>query len=140
MLLGRMGGPFWASKQRAWSIPKGGREAGDADLLAVAEREFAEEMGATAPDGVTVSLGSVRLGTKTVVVFARAASFDSSKITSNSFALEWPPHSGRMQLFPEMERAEWFDLPAARSCIVASQEPFLDRLVAALLAGRASES
>lgn len=134
-----MGGPFWVSKPRAWSIPKGGREEGDLDLLAAAEREFAEEMGATAPDGPTVSLGSVRSGSKTVVVFARSAAFDASGITSNTFALEWPPHSGRMQEFPEMERAEWLDLPIARDRIVASQEPFLDRLVAAISQGHSGE-
>ena len=127
-----MGGPFWAAKPRSWSIPKGGREPGDEDLLAAAEREFTEEMGSPAPAGVTIPLGSIRSGAKTVIVFARAAPFDASVVTSNTFELEWPPHSGRIQSFPEMERAEWLAIDMARDCLVASQHPFLDRLLTAI--------
>jgi predicted NUDIX family NTP pyrophosphohydrolase len=128
VLLGHMGGPFWVRKPRSWSIPKGHREVDDEDLLAVAEREFAEEMGSPAPSGASFELGSVRSGKKTVVIFARAGAFDASCIISNTFPMEWPPGSGRIETVPEMDRAEWMDLPTAAERIVASQAPFLARL------------
>jgi predicted NUDIX family NTP pyrophosphohydrolase len=132
VLLAHMGGPFWAKKDQAWTIPKGHREDGEADLLAVAEREFAEEMGAMAPSGLTLELGGIRTGQKTVIAFAREADFDAGAIVSNTFIIEWPYHSGRMAEFPEVDRAGWFDLEAAVTILVASQVPFLNRLAAAL--------
>jgi predicted NUDIX family NTP pyrophosphohydrolase len=128
VLLAHMGGPFWSKKELSWTIPKGHREEAENDLLAVAEREFAEEMGSPAPAGATLELGSVRSGTKTIFAFAREADFDASAIVSNTFTMEWPYHSGRMVEFPEVDRAAWFDRPAAAELLVASQVPFLSRL------------
>jgi predicted NUDIX family NTP pyrophosphohydrolase len=137
VLLGHMGGPFWSGKPRSWSIPKGLREASDSDALAAAEREFAEEMGTPAPTGESTPLGSVRLSNKTVTIFARPGTFDASAIRSNTFSMEWPPRSGRMQDFPEMDRAAWVSITSARDLIVASQAPFLDRLLDAAAQGPA---
>lgn len=127
-----MGGPFWAKKDQAWTIPKGHREDAEADLLAVAEREFAEEMGSAAPSGLTLELGRIRTGQKTVIAFAREADFDADAIVSNTFTIEWPYHSGRRVEFPEVDRAAWFDLDTAATLLVASQVPFLNRLAAAV--------
>ena len=132
MLLAHMGGPFWVNKDRAWTIPKGHREDQENDLLAVAEREFAEEMGSAAPSGPTLELGGIRTGQKTVVAFARNADFDGEVIVSNIFTIEWPYRSGRMAEFPEVDRAAWFDLDTAATLLVASQVPFLKRLAAAV--------
>jgi predicted NUDIX family NTP pyrophosphohydrolase len=135
VLLVHPGGPFWARKDAgAWSIPKG--EIGPAeDPLAAARREFAEETGITLA-GDFMLLGDLRqAGGKHVTAWALKADIDPASVRSNTFALEWPPKSGRMRDFPEIDRAEWFDLDAAREKILASQRPFLDRLRAAL--GRA---
>ena len=132
VLLAHMGGPFWARKDQAWTIPKGHRENGEADLLAVAKREFAEEMGSAAPSGRTLELGSIRSGQKTVIAFAREADFNADTIVSNTFTIEWPYRSGRMAEFPEVDRAAWFDLETAATMLVASQVPFLNRLASAL--------
>ncbi len=130
VLLGHMGGPFWAKKNdHAWSVPKGLRDEGEDDLLTVAEREFAEEMGSPAPTGATIELGSVRSGSKTIHAFARAGSFDATAAKSNMFEMEWPRGSGTMQSFPEMDRAEWLSIEQARVCLVKGQQPFLDRLI-----------
>ncbi len=130
VLLGHMGGPFWAGKDAAaWSIPKG--EYGpDEDPLTAARREFAEELGAAPPPGEPVALGAVRQRTgKVVTVWAQAGDFDTANAVSNTFDMEWPPRSGRVQSFPEIDRAAWFDLDTARGRIVAGQVEFLDRLV-----------
>lgn len=132
VLLAHMGGPFWAKKDQAWTIPKGHREDGEDDLLAVAEREFAEEMGSAAPSGLTLELGRIRTGRKTVIAFAREADFDADAIVSNTFTIEWPYHSGRMAEFPEVDCAAWFNLDAAATLLVASQVPFLNRLAEAV--------
>jgi predicted NUDIX family NTP pyrophosphohydrolase len=132
VLLAHMGGPFWVKKDRAWTIPKGHREDGEGDLLAVAEREFAEEMGSAAPSGPTLELGRIRTGQKTVIAFARDADFDADAIVSNTFTIEWPYHSGRMAEFPEVDRAAWFDLDTAATRLVVSQVPFLNRLAEAV--------
>ncbi|BDD81705.1 phosphohydrolase [Tsukamurella pulmonis] len=128
VLLGHMGGPFWARKDaHAWSVPKGLYT--DEEPIAAAEREFAEELGSPAPSGPTVPLGSVRQsGGKTVTVFAREGDFDAASISSNEFELEWPRGSGRMQSFPEIDRAGWFGLEEAAEKLVKAQAPFLDRL------------
>jgi predicted NUDIX family NTP pyrophosphohydrolase len=133
VLLGHMGGPFWAAKDdRAWSIPKG--EYGPAeDAFAAARREFAEELGSPAPDLTYLDLGHARLsGGKVLTVWAGEADFDASRSVSNTFELEWPPRSGRMQTFPEIDRAAWFTSELAGTKLVASQVVFVDRLIDAL--------
>jgi predicted NUDIX family NTP pyrophosphohydrolase len=129
VLLAHMGGPFWARKDaRAWSIPKGEYPAQE-DPLAAARREFAEEFGAAPPDGPYRDLGEVRQsGGKTVRVWAVEGEFDPSCLISNTFELEWPPHSGRRASFPEVDRAAWFDLDTARAKLVVAQVEFLGRL------------
>ena len=128
--LGHMGGPFWARKQEhAWSIPKGEAEAGESDLE-VARREFAEEVGSPAPELDYVELGTYRYsGGKTVTVFAgEAPEFDLAQIVSNEFELEWPPRSGRMARFPELDVARWVPVAEARSLLVVGQVPAVDAL------------
>ena len=128
VLLVHMGGPFWARKdEHAWSIPKGEYTEGE-DERAVAAREFAEELGSPVPNGLEVELGSANQSGKSVIIFARQADFDATSCLSNTFELEWPPKSGRLQSFPEVDRAEWFDLPTARMKLVKGQVVFLDRL------------
>lgn len=130
VLLGHMGGPFWAGKHdHAWSVPKGLRDDGDDGPLAVAEREFEEEMGSPAPPGSSVELGSVRSGSKTIVVFAREGDFDAAAAVSNTFEMEWPRGSGRVQEFPEIDGAAWLTIDEARHKLVKGQQPFLDRLL-----------
>ena len=134
VFLGHMGGPFWARKQEhAWSIPKGEAEAGESDL-AVALREFAEEVGVPAPDVRYVELGTFRYSSgKTVAVFAgEAPDFELDELRSNEFELEWPPRSGRMQRFPEFDAARWVPVAEVRSLLVAGQLPALDSLQARL--------
>jgi len=129
VLLGHMGGPFWARKdERAWSIPKG-EYGDDEDALAAARREFAEETGSAPPEGEAVALGEVRQsGGKRVVAWALAGDLDPATVRSNTFVMEWPPRSGRQQEFPEIDRAEWFGLGSARSKVVKGQVPLLDAL------------
>lgn len=132
VLLVHMGGPFWARKdEHAWSIPKGEYTEGENPLV-VAAREFTEELGAVPPGGPTLELGSARQSAKTVTVFARAGDFDATTAVSNTFTVEWPPRSGRFQDFPEVDRAEWFDLPTAATKLVKGQVVFLTRLAARL--------
>jgi predicted NUDIX family NTP pyrophosphohydrolase len=129
-----MGGPFWARKDDgAWSIPKG-EYAADEDPEAAARREFAEELGAPVPAGDLVPLGELRASGKVLAVWAVEGDLDAAACRSNTFSLEWPPRSGRVQEFPEIDRAGWFPLTEARNKLVKGQVPFLDRL-AALLAG-----
>ena len=134
VFLGHMGGPFWVRKDDgAWSIPKGVAEPGETDLLAVARREFAEEIGAAAPVGDVLELGTyVQRGGKRVAAFAVRADGPLAFVASNTFELAWPPGSGRLRTFPEIDRAQWFDLAAARPKVVAGQVPILDALAAAL--------
>ncbi|MGY0056412.1 NUDIX domain-containing protein [Streptomyces sp. LZ34] len=130
VLLGHMGGPFWARKdERAWSIPKGEYEP-DEDPEAAARREFQEELGLPPPPGGLLPLGSVRqTGGKVVTVWALAGDLDPRRVTPGTFEMEWPRGSGRLQAFPEIDRVAWLDLRQARQKIVAKQEIFLDRLV-----------
>ena len=130
LLLVHPGGPFWVRKDDgAWSIPKGEHADGE-DPLAVAKREFMEEVG-TAPDGTFVDLGEVvQPGRKVVRVWALGGDVDVSRLQSNPFELEWPPKSGRRQSFPEVDRAEWFTPADARRKILAGQRPFIERLLA----------
>ena len=138
VLLGHPGGPYWARKDAgAWMVPKGALEAGEEPLDA-AMREFAEEVGPV-PPGTPVPLRTVRQnGGKLVEVFALEGDFDPRTLASNAFELEWPPRSGRMRSFPEMDRVEWMTMAEARARILASQEPLLDALED-LLAGTARE-
>lgn len=136
VLLVHPGGPLWASKDAgAWSIPKG-EHGPDDDPLETALRELAEETGATTAAidrGMLVELGTVtQKGGKTVVAWAAELDIDASAITSNTFMLEWPPRSGKEAEFPEIDRAEWLDLEAARTKINPAQDCFLDRLEQAL--------
>jgi len=136
VLLGHMGGPFWATKDDgAWSIPKGEHDA-DEDPLAVAHREFEEELGSPVPAGHLVPLGAVRVtSAKVLAVWAVEGDLDATATRSNTFELEWPPRSGRLQEFPEIDRAAWFGLPEARTKLLKGQVPFLDRLRDDVLAG-----
>ena len=132
--LGHMGGPFWARKQEhAWSIPKGEAGAGESDID-VARREFAEEIGSPAPEVDYVELGTFRYsGGKTVTVFAAdAPEFDPAEIVSNEFELEWPPRSGRLARFPELDAARWVPVAETSTLLVAGQLPALDALQARL--------
>jgi predicted NUDIX family NTP pyrophosphohydrolase len=132
VLLGHMGGPYFAGKDAgAWSIPKGLYEADEAPLAA-ARREFEEELGAPPPmAGPPLELGVIRQRSgKLVAAWAIEADFDTSNVVSNTFELEWPPKSGRRQSFPEIDRAGWFDIETARSKMVGGQDGLLDRLLA----------
>jgi predicted NUDIX family NTP pyrophosphohydrolase len=136
VLLVHPGGPFWASRDLgAWSIPKG--EYGDEeDPRAAAAREFEEELG-TAPPAreAMLELGEVtqRSG-KVVTGFALEGDLDPARVRSNTFAMEWPPRSGRTQQFPEVDRAAWFAPAAAREKLVPAQAEFVDRLLERLTA------
>ena len=131
VLLGHMGGPFWARKDAgAWSIPKGECEP-DEDALSAARREFQEELGLPVPDGELVELGEVKQsGGKVVTAWALAADLDPALVVPGTFEMEWPPRSGTLKEFPEIDRAEWFDLVTAAEKIVGGQRPLLDRLAA----------
>jgi predicted NUDIX family NTP pyrophosphohydrolase len=130
VLLVHPGGPFWARKDAgAWSIPKGEYED-DEDPLACALREFEEETGTRLEGDEVVELGSVRQrGGKQVTAWAVAGDLDAATVRSNTFAMEWPPRSGREAEFPEIDRAEWFDLAVAREKLVPAQAELIDRLV-----------
>lgn len=128
VLLVHPGGPFWARRDAgAWSIPKG--EYGDGeDPEACARREFLEELGAE-PPGLLVDLGAVRQKNgKEVRAFYGEGDVDVAAVVSNTFTIEWPPRSGRMREFPEIDRAEWFAVDEARSKLNPAQVAFLDRL------------
>jgi predicted NUDIX family NTP pyrophosphohydrolase len=132
VLLGHMGGPFWARKDDgAWSIPKG-EHGPDEEPLAVAHREFAEELGSPVPAAELVPLGQLRASGKVLTVWAAEGDLDAAACTSNTFELEWPPRSGRIQAFPEIDRAAWWGIDEARAKLVGGQVPFLDRLLEAL--------
>lgn len=138
-LLVHPGGPYWAKRDLgSWSIPKGQIESGE-DPRDCALREMAEELGpapALTPEQL-ITLGSVRQRAgKVVDAWAGEGDFDPAELDSNTFALEWPPRSGREQEFPEVDRAEWFELEEARRRILPAQAEFLDRLVAHLNSAR----
>jgi predicted NUDIX family NTP pyrophosphohydrolase len=132
VLLAHPGGPFWAKKDEgSWSIPKGEYDEAE-EPLACAIREFEEELGAR-PHGDFIELGEiVQPSRKIVVAFAVEGTFDPPALRSNRFELEWPPKSGRMQSFPEIDRVEWFASDRAKVKILAGQQGFIDRLLAAL--------
>ncbi len=129
MLLVHPGGPIWARRDLgAWSIPKGEFVDGE-DPLAAARREFEEELGSVAPAGEAHDLGEVRLKSgKLVRAWAIAGDLDAAAIHSNCFAMQWPPRSGRMREFPEVDRAQWFGLDEAREKLNPAQAALLGRL------------
>ncbi|HEX5146207.1 MAG TPA: NUDIX domain-containing protein [Conexibacter sp.] len=134
VLLVHPGGPFWARRDAgAWSVPKGEVEDGE-DERACALRELREETGAAFADvepGDLAPLGEVRQkGGKVVVAWALEGDLDADAIVSSTFELEWPPRSGRTQAFPEVDRAAWLQLDAAREKLLPAQAPLLDRLAA----------
>lgn len=133
VLLIHPGGPFWAKKDEgSWSIPKGEISENEDPLMA-AQREFQEETGFSV-QGPFISIGSVKQSSgKVVQAWACAGNVDASAIQSNNFNLEWPPHSGKYQDFPEADRAEWFSLTEARKKILKVQLPFLENLEQLLL-------
>ena len=130
VLIGHMGGPFWARKDAGgWSIPKGEAGPGE-ELLDVARREFEEELGSPVPAAEFVDLGQLRVSSsKLLSVWAAAGDLDADACVSNTFPLEWPPRSGRIQQFPEIDRAAWVEVDLAREKLVKGQVPFLDRLL-----------
>jgi predicted NUDIX family NTP pyrophosphohydrolase len=133
VLLGHMGGPFWARKDDgAWSIPKG-EHGPDEEPLAVARREFEEELGSPVPGDELQPLGRHRVTSgKVLTVWAAEGDLDATACRSNTFELEWPPRSGRIQEFPEIDRAAWFAVEVARTKLVKGQVLFLDRLLETL--------
>jgi predicted NUDIX family NTP pyrophosphohydrolase len=137
VLLGHMGGPLWAKKDvGAWSAPKGLLEPGES-FLDAARREFAEELGLLAPAGELLPLGEARQASgKIVALWAVEGDLDPAAVVPGTFEMEWPPRSGVVQSFPEIDRVAWFSLEDAARLITPGQQVFLDRLVAAL----ASES
>ena len=128
VLLVHPGGPYWRKKDEgAWSIPKGEMDEGE-DAEVAARREFMEETG-IALSGLLDPLGDIRQrGGKRVIAFAVEGDVDVQTMQSNTFEIEWPPKSGRMQSFPEIDRAEWFDLASAHAKILEAQRALLDRL------------
>ncbi len=122
------GGPFWAKKDAgAWSIPKGLMNEGE-EWLAAAKREFQEETG-MAIEGECLDLGQHKQpGGKTIVAFAREGDFDPASLTSNAFSIEWPPHSGRMAEFPEVDRAAWYSIDEAMEKATQGQRPIIAAL------------
>lgn len=130
VLIGHMGGPFWARRDAgAWSIPKG--EYGpDEPPLDAARREFREELGVAPPEGTYLPLGEARQANgKVVTVWAVAADLDPTRIVPGTFAMEWPKGSGTIREFPEIDRVEWFAVETAADKLVRGQVAFLERLV-----------
>lgn len=143
VLLVHPGGPFWAKKDDgAWSIPKGEYSPDDEpNPLGVAEREFEEEIGQHLPNGARMQLGELRQPSgKRIVAWTALCDLDVSEVSSNSFEMEWPPKSAKMQTFPEVDRAAWFSVNEARVKLAKGQEPFIDRLLEVLRVERELEA
>lgn len=125
------GGPFWEHKdENAWSLPKG--EYGDEEEpLEAARREFKEETGFDAPEGRLIELTPIKQSSgKVISAWAIEGDFDAARLQSNPFSMEWPPKSGRVQEFPEVDQGGWFEMEKARGKIVKGQTGFLDELEA----------
>lgn len=133
VLLVHPGGPLWQGKDHgAWSIPKG-EHAAEEDPLTVARREFREELGVDPPAGEPLPLGEVtQSGGKRVTAWALRGNVDVSQVVSNEFELEWPPRSGQIRRFPEIDRAAWMPVADARDKLLSGQVPLLDRLLSQL--------
>ena len=133
VLLAHPGGPFFANRDAGhWTIPKGEAD-GDEELTAVARREFEEETGHPAPDGDALDLGSiVQKGGKVVFAWGLEGDLDPAAAASNTFEMVWPPGSGSVRTFPEIDRVEWFDIDEAKRRVKPTQIPLIDRLVEAL--------
>ena len=134
VLLVHPGGPFWAKKDEgAWSIPKGTYDPSAEAPLTAAKREFVEETGSDAAavlKGEAIALGAFRQSSAKIVdVWAVEGEFDPARLKSNTFSMEWPPRSGRMGEFPEVDRAEWFTPEEAARKILTGQRPVLDALL-----------
>ncbi|HEX3815173.1 MAG TPA: NUDIX domain-containing protein [Mycobacteriales bacterium] len=139
VLIGHMGGPFWARKDAGgWSVPKG--EYGEDETPeAAARREFTEELGLPVPAGDLISLGELRQsGGKVVTIWALESDLDPAAVVPGTFDLEWPRGSGRLQAFAELDRVEWCELEQARDRLVKGQRPFLD-VLSNLLSDRLSD-
>ncbi|PKV77327.1 NUDIX domain-containing protein [Nocardia fluminea] len=137
VLLGHMGGPMWAKKDAsAWSIPKGEYVPGEESALDAAGREFIEELGLPVPEGEWIDLGEVsyRSGArrKYLTVWAVEGDLDPADVVPGTFEMEWPPRSGRVAEFPEIDRADWFDPATATEKLGKGQRPFLERLTGRL--------
>ena len=130
------GGPFWAKKDAgSWSIPKGEIEAGE-DALEAAKREFHEETGLVAAGTFQVLRPIRQKGGKIVHAWAAQCDLDAAAVKSNTFSIAWPPGSGKMQEFPEIDRAGWFEIAEARHKILKSQLGLLEQLEEILATGR----
>ncbi|MEV7419234.1 NUDIX domain-containing protein [Streptomyces sp. NPDC089919] len=129
VLIGHMGGPFYEHRDAgAWSIPKGEYEPEEAPMAA-ARREFEEELGLAPPEGPYLPLGEVRQRNgKLVTVWAVEAELDPAAVVPGTFRMEWPPRSGNVQEFPEIDRVRWCPPELARQLLVPAQADFLDRL------------
>jgi predicted NUDIX family NTP pyrophosphohydrolase len=128
------GGPFWVKKdENAWSVAKGENEEGE-DPSEVADREFAEELGVSPPSGPRIDLGVVKQpsGKRVRVWAVEAPHFEVYRVESNQFEIEWPPRSGRREVFPEIDRARWMSAEEARRKLVKGQVAFVDLLTAAI--------
>jgi predicted NUDIX family NTP pyrophosphohydrolase len=131
VFLVHMSGPFWAAKEDgAWSIAKGEYIPGEEEPRQVARREFMEEVGRPPPHGTYLDLGETRMRNgKRVRAFAVETDEELSFVASNLFTMEWPPGSGHMSEFPEVDRADWFTVAEARVAIVPGQQPILEEFV-----------
>ena len=141
VLIAHMGGPFWASKDAgAWSIPKGEYDPDSEQALDAARREFREELGVDPPEGPYAELGTYPYssGKRVTVFVADGLGFTATEddFSFGEFEMPWPPRSRRMQPFPEVDRAEWMPLPAARARVVKGQQAALDRLAEMLADAR----
>jgi len=130
VLLVHPGGPFWRKKDEgSWTIPKG-EFTDDEDALTAAKREFHEETGGEPPAGDYLELKPIKQGSgKLVHAWAIEGNFEPERLQSNNFLTEWPPRSGQMQEFPEVDRAAWFTPDRARRMILAGQTPLIDQLL-----------
>ena len=133
VLLAHPGGPFWSGKDLgAWTIPKGLSEENE-DPLQAAKREFREETGFEV-DGQFIDLGTIcQPSRKMIHIWALGQDLDADRIQSNEFSMQWPRKSGIMMQFPEIDRAEWFDIERARQKIHKGQVGFLDRIISKML-------
>lgn len=134
VLIAHMGGPFWAKKDDgAWSVIKGEHDEGD-DPVEAARREWVEETGTQVPYGELVPLGEVRQrsGKRVNAWAVHSPRLNPDTFVSNTFKMEWPPNSGRMESFPEIDRAAWMDVETAAVKLVAAQRPLLAALAKAV--------